>query len=89
MNKLRRFFDVHMGMGVCTKAKKRLSKEVLPKLCVEHDICPLCGGDLEIVDDVDAAFICSGKECKDCEGKFRGTKSYGRPNVKSATFLQK
>jgi hypothetical protein len=86
--KMKEFFDIQMGLNVCEAAKEKFMKAVLPKLCVEHDICPLCGGELEVYDDVNAAFMYSSKQCKDCEGKFSGDKSYGRPNVKSKTFLQ-
>jgi hypothetical protein len=87
--KVKEYFDIQMGLKVCEAAKEKLFERLLPKLCVENDVCPLCGGELGIADDTNAAYICSTKECKSCEAKFRGDKSYGRPYVKSTTFLQK
>jgi len=89
MMKLKEFFDVHMGTDICPPAKEKLFKRLLPKLCIENDICPLCAGDLKVVDDWNSAFVCSVKQCKECEGKFKGERSYGRPNVESKTFIQK
>jgi len=86
---LKKFFDVHMSADVCPSAKEKLFKKILPELCIENDICPFCSEDLKVADDCNAAYMYSVKECEGCKGRFKGKKSYGRPNVESKTFIQK
>jgi len=88
MKSLKQFFNVQMGLDVCPPAKEKLFKKMLPELCIEYDICPLCGGDLTVTDDADSgSFINSVKKCKECSGRFKGEKSYGRPHIQSKTFI--
>ena len=90
MNNIKKFFDVQLWDDVCTPAKEKLLKKILPKFCVENDICPLCSGDLVISDNECIAIINANKECLSCKAVFKGEKSYGRPtNLKSAPFVQR
>ena len=88
MKSIKKFFDVQMGKGVCPPAREKLFKKLLPKLCVENDICPLCGEDLEVFDDHSFTFVNSAKRCVGCNGTFKGVKSYGRVNVESKAVIQ-
>lgn len=88
MKSVKGFFDIHMGLDVCPPAKEKLFKKILPKLCVENDICPMCSAGLEILDfDARAIYVCSIKKCPACKAVFKGDKSYGRKNLKSAATI--
>ncbi len=83
-----KFFDVQMGLDVCPPAKEKLFKRILPKLCVDNNICPLCSGELRISNIQGQTFTNSYKRCKSCKALFKGDKSYGRPNNKSTPIVQ-
>ena len=90
MNNIKKFFDVQLGNDVCPPAKEKLLKKILPELCVENDICPLCSGDLVISDSGCVAFVNANKKCPACKAVFKGEKSYGRSaDLKSTPFIQR
>lgn len=87
MKSVKKYFDVQMGLDICAPAREKLFKKLLPNMCVEHDICPLCSADLEIDDFISAAFVNAGKKCVECDAVFKGDKSYGRSDIKSKAFI--
>jgi len=76
------FFKTQMKSTVHPKAKERLELEVMPKLCVDNDICPACGGDLELGNDINRAYLWAVKICVKCEKEYENTsvkrRRYGR-----------
>jgi len=88
MNLMKKFFEVQMGLDVCPPAREKLLKKIMPRLCIENDICPVCSGDLEIFDDINAAYVNSTKKCKTCKMLFKGEKSYGRPHIEPTPFIR-
>jgi len=75
---MKKFFDIQMGLDVCPPAKEKLFKKILPELCIDYDICPLCSGELRISNIQSQTFTNSNKRCKSCKAFFKGDKSYGR-----------
>ena len=64
------FFKTQMKSTIAPAAKKRLELEIMPKLCVNYDVCPACGGDLELANDVRSAYRWSLKICVKCGNKY-------------------
>ena len=64
------FFKIQMKSTISPAAKKRLELEIMPKLCVDYDVCPACGGDLELANDMNSAYLWSLKICVECGKKY-------------------
>ena len=64
------FFKTQMKSTISPVARRRLELEIVPKICVEHDVCPVCGGDLEPANDTRSAYRWSLKICVKCGKKY-------------------
>jgi len=57
--------DVHKYVMPCDVALRKLKAVRARKLCIEHKICPQCGGELEVVKYWEEEQV--SMKCEDCK----------------------
>ncbi len=65
------FFKTQIKSVISPAAKKRWELEIIPKLCISYNVCPACGGDLELANDVNSAYLWSLKICAKCGKRYK------------------
>ena len=92
MNSISKYFKTQMSAYVSPVARDKLFARVVPQMCVDNDICPACGSDLDVYDDLKGIFMhahAKDRICKQCGILYKGGDvAIQRRNTKSKAFIQ-
>lgn len=73
MTSMMKYFKDQMRQTVHPGAVKKLWAKAIPQMCVDHDICPACAGDLKMYEDFRSPFMhAQDKKCAQCEAFYKG-----------------